>query len=74
MPAQEMTPSATRHPLAMLPARQRAVLVLRYYADLSEADIADILGCSRGTAKARPPRPWPDHERHPRFMRRGESL
>jgi RNA polymerase sigma-70 factor (sigma-E family) len=38
--------------LATLPARQRAVLVLRYYEDLSEADIADTLGCSRGTVKS----------------------
>jgi RNA polymerase sigma-70 factor (sigma-E family) len=38
--------------LATLPARQRAVLVLRYYEDMSEADIADVLGCSRGTFKS----------------------
>ncbi|QBX54946.1 SigE family RNA polymerase sigma factor [Nocardioides seonyuensis] len=38
--------------LAALSARQRAVLVLRYYEDLSEAQIADALGCSPGTVKA----------------------
>jgi RNA polymerase sigma-70 factor (sigma-E family) len=38
--------------LATLPPRQRAVLVLRYYLDLSEADIADTLGCSTGTVKS----------------------
>ena len=35
-----------------LPARQRAVIVLRYYEDLSEAEIATTLGCARGTVKS----------------------
>ena len=35
-----------------LPARQRAVVVLRYYEDLSEADTARLLGCSVGTVKS----------------------
>ena len=38
--------------LAQLSARQRAVLVLRYFADLSEAQTATALGCSSGTVKA----------------------
>jgi RNA polymerase sigma-70 factor (sigma-E family) len=35
-----------------LPTRQRAVIVLRYYEDLSEREIADALGCSVGTVKS----------------------
>jgi len=35
-----------------LPPRQRAVIVLRYYEDLSEAAIAEVLGCAPGTVKA----------------------
>jgi RNA polymerase sigma factor (sigma-70 family) len=35
-----------------LPARQRSVIVLRYYEDLSEAEIARILDCPPGTVKS----------------------
>jgi RNA polymerase sigma-70 factor (sigma-E family) len=35
-----------------LPDRQRAVVVLRYYEDLTAADTADLLGCSVGTVKS----------------------
>lgn len=38
--------------LRLLPVRQRTVLVLRYYADLSEAEIAEVLGCRPGTVKS----------------------
>jgi RNA polymerase sigma factor (sigma-70 family) len=40
-----------RQALAKLPRQQRAVLVLRYAADLPEAEIAELLGCSPGTVK-----------------------
>jgi RNA polymerase sigma factor (sigma-70 family) len=35
-----------------LPRRQRDAVVLRYIADLSEADVASLLGCSAGTVKS----------------------
>jgi RNA polymerase sigma-70 factor (sigma-E family) len=38
--------------LRTLPRRQREVLVLRYWSELSEADIADVLGIARGTVKS----------------------
>jgi RNA polymerase sigma-70 factor (sigma-E family) len=38
--------------LHQLPTRQREVLVLRYYSDLSEAEISDALGISRGAVKS----------------------
>jgi len=38
--------------LAELPGRQRAVLVLRYFADLPEVEVATVLGYSVGTVKS----------------------
>ena len=40
-----------RQALGRLSSKQRAVLVLRYYEDLPEAEIASLLGCSPGTVK-----------------------
>lgn len=39
--------------LACLPEAQREVLILRYYHDLSEEEIAGIADCPRGTVKSR---------------------
>jgi RNA polymerase sigma-70 factor (sigma-E family) len=44
--------SALMAALAELPARQRAVVVLRYWEDLSEREVAAVLGCSIGTVKS----------------------
>jgi RNA polymerase sigma-70 factor (sigma-E family) len=44
--------SAVVAALRGLPERQREAIVLRYYADLSEAEIADTMGISRGAVKS----------------------
>jgi RNA polymerase sigma-70 factor (sigma-E family) len=54
--ADELTSSELRQviwrALSGLPARQRAVVVLRYFNDLSEAQTAQALDCSVGTVKS----------------------
>jgi len=42
---------AFRAELDKLPRRQRAVLVLRYYAGMSDTEIAEVLGCGSGTVR-----------------------
>jgi RNA polymerase sigma-70 factor (sigma-E family) len=50
--AQADTRSALTAALGALPPRQRAVIVLRYFADLSEAQTAAVMGCSTGAVKS----------------------
>jgi RNA polymerase sigma factor (sigma-70 family) len=47
----ELGPSAVIATLRGLTDRQRQVLVLRYYADLPEAQIASLLGISKGAVR-----------------------
>jgi RNA polymerase sigma-70 factor (sigma-E family) len=52
-PAAEVTTSHDLwEALGRLPRRQRAVVVLRYFEDLTEAQTADALGCAPGTVKS----------------------
>ena len=44
---------AVQRALMSLPPDQRAVVVLRYFDDCTEAEIAEILRCSPGTVKSR---------------------
>jgi RNA polymerase sigma-70 factor (sigma-E family) len=52
MAADVATRLTVRSVLAILTERQRAVVVLRLFDDLSEAQVAQILGCAVGTVKA----------------------
>jgi RNA polymerase sigma-70 factor (sigma-E family) len=70
-----------RWALATLPPRERAVLVLRYWADLPTAEVAAILGCSTGTVKSSASRgaarlarvlPQPSPARQPGIAARGK--
>jgi len=52
LPAAEARVDATRL-LASLPEPQREVVLLRYYEDMTEQEVAQILGCPKGTVKSR---------------------
>jgi len=47
-----VTKQAVRGAIAQLSARQRAVVVLRYYEDLTDQQIANVLGCPVGSVKS----------------------
>jgi RNA polymerase sigma factor (sigma-70 family) len=49
--ANELLRVAVLHVLTMLPLKQRAVIALRYLEDRTEAETANILGCSVGSVK-----------------------
>jgi RNA polymerase sigma-70 factor (sigma-E family) len=57
------------HALATLPDRQRAVLVMRYYLDLADAEIAAALGCRPGTVRSLATRAFAALREHPAFDR-----
>jgi RNA polymerase sigma factor (sigma-70 family) len=38
--------------IATLPRKQRAAILLRYYEDCTDAEIAEVLGCTEGTVRS----------------------
>lgn len=52
LPADEADAMDVRRAVAGLPHRQRAAVVLRYYADLPVSEAAQLMGCAEGTVRA----------------------
>lgn len=52
VPGPDEPADAVRDALAALPARARAAVALRYFADLPEAEVAALMGVARGTVAA----------------------
>lgn len=52
LPEQQAQRDALLRAISRLPPRQRAMVVLRYYEDMSEAQTAEVMGVSIGTVKS----------------------
>ncbi|CAM5381626.1 MULTISPECIES: SigE family RNA polymerase sigma factor [Streptomyces] len=59
--------------LAQLPPKQRAVVVMRYWEDLSETEVAELLGCSVGTVKSQASKGLAKLRTYPGLARRTPS-
>jgi len=60
---------AVSQALRTLSPQQRAAVVLRFFDDLTEAQTADVLGCSAGTVQRQTSRALSKLHDHPQFMR-----
>jgi RNA polymerase sigma factor (sigma-70 family) len=60
--------------LAQLTARQRSVLVLRYYEELTDKEVAAVLECSEGTVRSLAARAFAALRKHPALPRDSVNL
>ena len=56
-----------------LPRVQRAILVLRYYSDFTEAQVAEVMGCSIGSVKSQSAKAMAKLRRSPYLTRSIET-